>query len=88
MNNDRRKALAKLAEEARELAGKLSDLKDAIENLKGEEEEYKDNMPENLQQSDKYYAAEAAVDAMDSAISELDNINMDEIADYLDTAAE
>lgn len=73
---------------ARELAGKLSDLKDAIENLKGEEEEYKDNMPENLQQSDKYYAAEAAVDAMDSAISELDNINMDEIADYLDTAAE
>lgn len=88
MNNDRRKALGKLAEEARELAGKLSDLKDAIENLKGEEEEYKDNMPENLQQSEKYYAAEAAVDAMDSAISDLDGIDMDAIADYLDTAAE
>ena len=86
MNNTRRKALSKLAEEARELAGKLADLKTALEDLKGEEEEYRDNMPENLQGSEKYEAADAAVSAMEEALDA--NPDMDEVADLIDNAAE
>ena len=86
MNNTRRKALSKLAEEARELAGKLADLKTALEDLKGEEEEYRDNMPENLQGSEKYEAADAAVSAMEEALDAIPD--MDEVADLIDNAAE
>ena len=67
MNKQRRKELEALAEKVRELMGK-------IEDLKSEEEEYMDNMPESLQQSEKYYAAESAVDFMDSALTGLEDI--------------
>ena len=36
-----------------------------------EEEEYRDNMPENLQGSEKYETAEAAIDALSTAIDSI-----------------
>ena len=45
MNNTRRKALNKIAEELREINERLEALRD-------EEQEYQENMPENLQESD------------------------------------
>lgn len=38
-----------------------------IDHLRSEEEDYKWNIPENMQESDRYYAADAAVDNLDSA---------------------
>ena len=38
-----------------------------IDGLRSEEEDYMWNIPENLQESDRYYAADAAVDNLDSA---------------------
>lgn len=38
-----------------------------IDQLRSEEEDYMWNIPENLQESDRYYAADAAVDNLDSA---------------------
>lgn len=87
MNNDRRKALKTLAEQVRELSGTLADIKSALEELKGEEEEYKENMPESFKDGDKGQAADAAIDAMDSAVNGLD-VDLDEVADFIDTAAE
>lgn len=51
MNKQRRKSLNKLIE-------KLEEVKSDLESLKDEEEEYRDNMPENLQGSERYEKAE------------------------------
>lgn len=53
MNKVRRKEL-------QELYDIISEAKDRLEMLHDEEEEYKDNMPENLQSSERYERAEAA----------------------------
>lgn len=65
MNKARRKALD-------EVISKIEEAKELLENLQAEEEEYRDNMPENLQSSERYEAADAAVDNMSSAVDALD----------------
>lgn len=45
------------------------------------EEEYMDNIPENLQCSERYVRAEKAADALDSAMSSLEDV-----LDYIETA--
>ena len=65
MNKARRKALD-------EVISKIEEAKELLENLQAEEEEYRDNMPENLQGSEWYEAADAAVDNMSSAVDALD----------------
>lgn len=65
MNKARRKALD-------EVISKIEEAKELLENLQAEEEEYRDNMPENLQCSERYEAADAAVDNMSSAVDALD----------------
>lgn len=65
MNKARRKALD-------EVISKIEEAKELLENLQAEEEEYRDNMPENLQGSERYEAADAAVDSMSSAVDALD----------------
>ena len=47
MNKQRRKALQNIYD-------KLVELRDELDNIKDEEECYRDNMPENLQNSEKY----------------------------------
>lgn len=65
MNKVRRKALDKVI-------SKIEEAKEQLESLQAEEEEYRDNMPENLQGSERYEAADAAVDNMSSAVDALD----------------
>lgn len=65
MNKARRKALD-------EVISKIEEAKELLENPQAEEEEYRDNMPENLQGSERYEAADAAVDNMSSAVDALD----------------
>ena len=65
MNKARRKALD-------EVISKIEEAKELLENRQAEEEEYRDNMPENLQGSERYEAADAAVDNMSSAVDALD----------------
>ena len=55
-----------------EVISKIEEAKELLENLQAEEEEYRDNMPENLQGSERYEAADAAVDNMSSAVDALD----------------
>lgn len=64
MNKPRRKALADIAE-------RIESLREELETLRDEEQEYLDNMPENFQGSERYEQAEAAVDALDSALGSL-----------------
>ena len=57
MNNTRRKKLAHIQD-------KLREIQDELQELMEEEEEYRDNMPENLQESERYEKADEACDNM------------------------
>ena len=74
MNKPRRKTLADIRE-------KLSELRDLLEEVMMEEEEYRDNMPENLQGSERYEKAEEACDNLDSA-----RTSIDEALEYIESA--
>ena len=66
MNKERRKSL-------REIQSKLDRLGQDLETLKEEEEEYRDNMPENLQESDRYQRADEVCDLLQEALESMDN---------------
>ncbi len=71
MNILRRKRLA-------EILSSIEDLKSDLEDVLSEEEEYRDNIPENLQGSTRYEVADEACDSIQSAIDALD-----EATDYI-----
>ena len=66
MNKERRKSL-------REIQSKLDRLGQDLETLKEEEEEYRDNMPENLQERDRYQRADEDCDLLQEALESMDN---------------
>lgn len=67
MNKVRRKRI-------QDVADQLETLKSALEEIQGEEEEYRDNIPENLQGSSRYEAADEACDALGEAVDGLEDI--------------
>ena len=76
MNKQRRKAIE-------DVTGKIRDLLTDLECLRDEEEEYKDNMPENLQGSEKYEKAEECVYGLGEAIDDIDRA-LDNINEYIE----
>ena len=65
MNKLRRKSLQALSE-------KLDELKSELEDIQQQEEEYRDNIPENLQGSDRYGRADSACSDLFDAVSSID----------------
>lgn len=88
MNNTRRKEIKSIIERIEELQSEIADLGADIEAIHSDEEEYMDNIPENFQQSDRYYNAEAACDNLQSAIDGLEELDFDEIISSLEEAIE
>jgi flagellar biosynthesis chaperone FliJ len=90
MNKERRKALAQLATEIEELKGKLDDCKTQLETIKDEEQEYRDNMPENLQDGEKAQHTDEVIEALETGFDTLDTIDseLQEVLDNLQTAQE
>lgn len=76
MNKQRRKTL-------NEIYDKLAELKDLLEEVQQEEEEYRDNMPENLQSSERYEKAETACENLECIVS-----LFEEALGYIESAAE
>ena len=72
MNNARRKEISSIIEQVEEL-------KDKLENILADEDEYRDNMPENLWGSERYEKSEEASQNLELAISSLE-----EVIDYLE----
>lgn len=66
MNNQRRKAILDLIEWA-------EDLKAEIEDVWELEQDYYDNIPENLQNSERGENSQEAISALDDALSSLDD---------------
>ncbi len=76
MNRTRRKTLE-------EIYDKLSEMKELLEQVKDEEEECRDNIPENLWGSERYEKADEACNNLDFAASSLE-----EVLDYIESAKE
>lgn len=67
MNNQRRKILNKIAEG-------IENLQYELEEVINEERDSFDNMPENLQDSDRGRISEEAIDIMEEAASALEDV--------------
>lgn len=50
----------------------LEELKGGLKDLQAEEEEYRDNIPENMQESERYEKADEACDNLSSAVDSLE----------------
>lgn len=74
MNNTRRKQIEKLVDQ-------LDSIYAEIEELQADEQDCYDNMPENLQGSERCQSMESAIESMDSALSSIDDVR-----DYLEEA--
>jgi len=74
MNKSRRASI-------RIAAGYLDRAIDLIRVAKDDEQDALDNMPENLQNSERYEAMESAIDNLEDALS-----NIDEAKDCIDRA--
>lgn len=87
MNKDRRKELQNLISKLGELESLRDEIKEDIEAVRDEEQEYYDNMPEGLQQSDRGYAAEEAISNIEDAINTLDDLDVSSIQSSLEEAS-
>lgn len=76
MNKARRKELDKIH-------SAILELYEALEDVMNEEEEARDNMPESLQDTDRYEAMEEAISNMEYAIDSLQ-----EAMGYIESAME
>lgn len=57
-----------------DLISRLENIKTEIEELASEERDKFDNLPEGLQASERGSAMEAAADALDEAVTEIDDV--------------
>lgn len=88
MNNTRRKQIKEILKKVDDLQALAADIASMIEEVKDEEQDYMDNMPENLQGSERYSKAEEAVDALDTAQQYAEDLDIEEIISNLETAME
>lgn len=76
MNKARRKQLEEIIE-------RIQGISEDLESIMSDEEEYRDNMPENLQGSERYEIAYNACYAMQDALD-----NLEEAISNVETASE
>lgn len=68
MNNDRRKQINDIIDE-------LANLRSKVEDLRNEEQEAFDNLPEGLKSSDRGQVSEQAASRLEDALSSFDEID-------------
>ena len=83
MNKERRTRLEKVIDKIQDIRMELEELIQEVEDVKYEEEEARDNLPENLHESDRYYAMDENVDELESATNVDWESPLDEIEEYL-----
>ena len=66
-----------------EVISRIEELSEVLEELMGEEEEYRDNMPENLQGGARWEKADQACNCLQDALD-----NLEEAVSSIDEAAE
>lgn len=86
MNKERRKQIDVVIEAINDFQNSFEELQQAIEEIRDEEQEYLDNIPENLQSSERYELAEDAVNNLESAVDWFDNVDVEELTSLLEEA--
>lgn len=87
MNNERRKEISKVATKFDAIKGALEEISTDLERIRDEEDEYKESIPENLQNTDRYHTSDNAIDKLTEA-QEYVQEAIDNVPDCLDSAAE
>lgn len=92
MNKARRKELSKVVSELNIIKDKdaLYDCINTLENIRDDEQDYYDNIPENLQYSQRAEDSEAAIDNMEEALELLNELydadNFDKDSELIEEA--
>ncbi len=73
MNNCRRKVIDEAMTALSDIIDKIKEAQTTVNDIQSEEQEYLDNIPENLQNSERYEAADTAVRELDDADSALED---------------
>lgn len=89
MNVKRRKSIRAIIDRLEELSTEFGKLLEKVGDIEMEEEEYRDNIPENLQSSERYERADDACNSLESAYYSLDDIStqISEAVEELEDAA-
>lgn len=94
MNKQRRKDIGNAVEliaKARglmeEASAAAAEAKDMLETARDEEQDYKDNMPENMQNGDKGSMADSAIDNLETAASAAESL-VDELDEAVNALQE
>lgn len=84
MNKKRRKEIDEAIKRANELQVMLQELQGFIEEIRDEEQEYIDNIPENLQGSKRYEVAEISMENLDNAVDWFCNADIEDLVSLLE----
>ena len=74
MNNTRRRAITDLINRANEFGNNFGELVSDLEDIRDEEQDCLDNMPESLEGSDRYCCMEEALQNLEDALEEAQGI--------------
>lgn len=89
MNNERRKHLDEIKERICSIMNELTgDIKDQLQSIRDEEQEYYDNMPESIQNGERGERTQEVIDSLDEAISDLESLDVESITSNIETATE
>jgi DNA repair exonuclease SbcCD ATPase subunit len=88
MNNQRRKALAKISLRLQELQGLIDTLTEDTETERDAEQEAFDNLPESLQEGERGQAMQAAIEALDEVCNGLSEFSPSDLSSKIDEACE
>jgi K+/H+ antiporter YhaU regulatory subunit KhtT len=96
MNKKRRQEISRIVTKVEEIVAdareKLEELQTSIESIRDEESDCYENLPEGIMYSERGEAMEQAVDNLDNAASSIeeliDNLDCEELIEYLNDAAE
>lgn len=87
MNNTRRKSIEDIKAKIGSLMSQLTEeIKSQLEDIRDEEQDYFDNMPESFQIGERGALAQSAIDNLESAISDIDLLDAQSVVDSLDAA--
>ena len=73
MNKQRRKNINEIIPRIETLMQELEYLKEDVDTILSEEQEYLDNIPENLQGSERYEIAESAISNLEDSMDQIDD---------------
>ena len=88
MNKARRKEIADIIDKLDALSDLIDEVKEATDSVMSDEQEYFDNMPGGLQESDRGMSTLEVLDQLDSAVNMLDDVDIETLRGYLESASE